>query len=182
MKMDSAKLGGRHRRTVGKLLLVAAGMFAFGFALVPIYRVICEVTGLNGYVSNRVASADAPTPEVDRDRLVTVEFVATVNGNAPWVFRPAVHRMQVHPGEIYTTTYYAENLTAAPLAGQASYSVAPGRAARWFGKPDCFCFTRQEFEAEEGRDMPVTFFVSPSLPADVDRVTLSYTFFALPDA
>jgi len=166
----------RHHWTVGKLVVVAVAMFGFGFALVPLYRVICEVTGLNGYISNRVVHGTVDL-EPDRDRLVTVEFVATVNGNAPWEFRPAVNTMRVHPGEIYTTTYDAKILTDAPAVGQASYSVAPGRAARWFGKPDCFCFTRQAFEPNEGRDMPVTFFVSPDLPGNVDRVTLSYTFF-----
>ena len=166
-----------HGSTVSKLVLLAVAMFAFGFALVPLYRVICEVTGLNGYVSNRAAEQGAPA--IDSDRLVTVEFVATVNGRAPWEFRPEVTRMQVHPGEIYTTSYYAENLAGVAAAGQASYSVAPGRAARHFAKPDCFCFTRQAFAAEEGRDLPVTFFVSPDLPADVERLTLSYTLFAV---
>lgn len=170
-----------HRATVGKLLVVVAGMFAFGFALVPLYRVICEVTGLNGFVSNRVAH-EAGASEIDTDRLVTVEFVASVNGGAGWEFRPEVRRMEVHPGEIYTTSYFAANPSAsANAAMQASYSVAPGASARYFGKPDCFCFTRQEFAPGEGRDMPVTFFVSPNLPPEVQRVTLSYTLFELPD-
>lgn len=171
----------RQRRsswTVGKLVGVAALMFGFGFALVPLYQVICEITGMNGFVSNRVAE-NADVVEVDRSREITVEFVATVNNQGPWEFRPVTSSMKVHPGEIYTTAYYAENLTAEPLVGQASYSVAPGRAARWFGKPDCFCFTQQKFAANEGRDMPVTFFVSPNLPEDVKRVTLAYTFFEL---
>ncbi|RFA31184.1 cytochrome c oxidase assembly protein [Alkalilimnicola ehrlichii] len=167
----------RHGRTVGKLLAVAFGMFAFGFALVPLYQVICEVTGLNGFVSNRIVNE--PMPEVDKSRTVTVEFLANVGGGANWEFRPTVRTMEVHPGEIYTTSYYARNPAGDAAAAQASYSVAPGNAARYFGKPDCFCFTRQEFDAGEGRDMPVTFFVSPNLPANVNRVTLAYTFHEL---
>ncbi|WP_258867937.1 cytochrome c oxidase assembly protein [Alkalilimnicola ehrlichii] len=97
----------RHGRTVGKLLAVAFGMFAFGFALVPLYQVICEVTGLNGFVSNRIVNE--PMPEVDKSRTVTVEFLANVGGGANWEFRPTVRTMEVHPGEIYTTSYYARN-------------------------------------------------------------------------
>jgi cytochrome c oxidase assembly protein subunit 11 len=167
----------KHSRLVAKLTVVVLAMFGFGFALVPIYRVICDITGFGGKLSDQPAAVAAGDAEVDRDRLVTVEFVAVVNGNAGWKFRPAVAKMQVHPGELYTTSYRAENVLDRQLVGQASYNVAPGKAARHFAKPDCFCYTRQVFEAGERRDMNVTFFIDPKLPKDVQTVTLSYTFF-----
>jgi cytochrome c oxidase assembly protein subunit 11 len=161
---------------VKRLLLTVAGMFAFGFALVPLYQTFCDITGLGGRSVNTGALASV---EVDRERLVTVELVATVNGGAAWEFRPQVSKMKVHPGELYTTQFYAENLVDKPQVGQASYNVAPSSAGRYFAKPDCFCFTKQQFEAREGRDMPVTFFIDPQLPASVETVTLSYTFYAI---
>lgn len=166
-----------HGRLVAKLAIVVLAMFGFGFALVPIYRVVCDITGFGGKLSEQPASIAAGASEVDRDRLVTVEFVATVNSNAGWVFRPAVAKMRVHPGELYNTTYYAENLLDQQLIGQASYNVAPGKAARYFAKPDCFCYTQQLFEPREQRDLNVTFFIDPALPKEIEAVTLSYTFF-----
>lgn len=165
----------RNAITVGKLALVTVAMFGFGFALVPLYRVICDITGFGGKLEEGPSARRVEA--VDRNRLVTVEFVATVNSNAGWEFRPVQAKMQVHPGELYTTTYFAENLTDRQVVGQASYNLAPGRAARYFAKPDCFCFTNQPFAPRERRELPVTFFVDPSLPEDVGTVTLSYTFF-----
>ena len=166
-----------NRTLVLKLGLVAVAMFGFGFALVPLYRVLCDITGLGGRLSQQSATVVAADYEVDASRLVTVEFLATVNNNAGWVFRPTTAKMQVHPGELYTTTYYAENLLDRRLVGQASYNVAPSRAARHFAQPDCFCYSQQVFEPREGRDMNVTFFISPTLPKDVEVVTLSYTLY-----
>lgn len=166
-----------HKRLLAKLVMVSVAMFGFGFALVPAYRVLCDITGFGGRLSDKPAAVAASESEADTERLVTVEFVATVNSNAGWVFRPTVAKMQVHPGELYTTSYYAENLLDRQLLGQASYNVAPVRAARFFAKPDCFCYSQQEFAPHERRNMNVTFFIDPALPKAIETVTLSYTFF-----
>ncbi len=117
------------------------------------------------------------TDQADTERLVTVEFVASVNENLPWEFHPEVAKMQVHPGQAYTTRFYAKNRTHAAMVGHAVPSVAPGVAARHFQKTECFCFTEQRFEGGEGRWMPVRFVVDPALPDKYEVVTLSYTFF-----
>jgi cytochrome c oxidase assembly protein subunit 11 len=162
-------------RAVRKLLLVTVGMFGFAFLMWPLYTVFCEITGLQGKTSNERASVEGI--QVDESRLVTVEFVASLNAGMPWNFRPAVTSMQVHPGKTYKTSYYAENQSPRTMVGQAVPSVAPGTAARHFKKTECFCFTEQKFEPGEGRDMPLLFMIDPDLPEDVVRVTLSYTFF-----
>ncbi len=162
-------------RMVRRLLLVVAGMFGFGFAMVPLYNVFCDITGLNGKVSGRAAAVAAVEP--DLDRTVMVEFVANLNQTMPWDFRPEVARMEVHPGKMYRTSYYARNRTGRVMVGQAIPSVSPGVAAQHFKKTECFCFTEQQFAAGEGRDMPVLFMVDRELPDDVEVVTLSYTFF-----
>ncbi len=160
----------------GKLVLMAVAMFGFGFLLVPLYDVFCEITGLNGKTAN---SAQAVSESPDLDRLVTVEFTGSVNQDGPWEFRPETVRMQVHPGKLYATTFYARNLSDQPVAGQAVPSVTPGQAAAYFQKTECFCFNRQDFLAGEDKDMPLRFVVDPDLPAHVDTVTLSYTMFAI---
>ncbi|MBT8062718.1 MAG: cytochrome c oxidase assembly protein [Gammaproteobacteria bacterium] len=158
----------------GKLLVMAAAMFGFGFLLVPIYDVFCEITGLNGKTAN-TAQAVSETP--DLDRLVTVEFTGTVNQGGPWEFRPAQVRMSVHPGKLYETSFFARNLADQGVSGQAVPSVTPGQAAGFFRKTECFCFTRQDFAAGESKDMPLRFVVDPDLPGHVNTVTLSYTMF-----
>lgn len=172
-------LAAANRRVVRRLLLAVTAMFAFGFAMVPLYDVLCRITGLNGKTSGRVAVARPVA--VDETRLVTVEFVASLNAGAPWEFAPKVTRMAVHPGQYYQTQYLARNLTGQTLVGQAIPSVAPGPAARHFQKVECFCFNRQKFEPGEERAMPVTFIIDPDLPPEVRTVTLSYTFFKLDD-
>ena len=163
-------------KSSGRLWLVALGMFGFGFAMVPFYDVFCEWTGLNG------RTASGPVGEsveyaVDAERLVTVEFIANINQNLPWEFRPEIARMQVHPGQAYTTRFYARNRKADAMIGHAVPSVTPGSAARHFQKTECFCFTEQRFEGGEGRWMPVRFIIDPELPGKFEVVTLSYTFF-----
>lgn len=170
-----------NRRLVGRLLLVTVAMFGFGFALVPLYEALCEITGLNGKTSSQAAVME-PDLVVDESRTVTVEFVASLNAGAPWEFAPQVTRMTVHPGQFYQTQFHAQNLTGQMLVGQAIPSVTPGLAARHFQKIECFCFTRQTFQPGEGRDMPVIFRLDPNLAPDVRTVTLSYTFFKLEDA
>ncbi len=166
----------KHRDLIVKLTLMAGGMFGFGFALIPLYYVFCDLTGLGG----RTAGAAQQVEEaVDESRSVRVEFVATLGQAAPWEFEPGESSMDVHPGKLYTTEYYARNLTKRRLTGQAVPSVAPGQAARHFNKIECFCFSNQVFMPSEGRDMDVVFMVSPDLPEHIDTLTLSYTFFAI---
>lgn len=184
MMVESTKstptLAVANRRLVRRLLLLTAAMFAFGFAMVPLYDVLCEITGLNGKTSGRAVAANPM--KVDESRTVTVEFVANLNVGAPWEFAPQVTRMQVHPGQFYQTHFWARNVADQPMTGQAIPSVSPGLAASHFQKIECFCFNRQLFQAGEGKEMPVTFRIDPELPADVRTVTLSYTFFRIDNA
>ncbi|MGD2056756.1 MAG: cytochrome c oxidase assembly protein [Gammaproteobacteria bacterium] len=174
--MDSTELSAANRRIVRRLAVVVLGMFGFGFALVPLYDVFCDVTGLNGK-TGRIAAEEALTRRVDEQRLVTVEFLATVNSDLPWEFRPLAHRIQVHPGEIREVHYFARNRAEHMIVGQAVPSLAPGLAAKYFNKTECFCFTQQTLGPGEGREMPLRFVVDPDLPADVRTVSLSYTFY-----
>ena len=166
-----------NKKVARKLLLLTACMFGFGFAMVPIYDVFCDITGLNGK-TGRVSEAESQRMGVDENRLITVEFVSTINGAAgPWEFTPKRARMQVNPGELYTTHYVARNLSDGTRVGRAVPSVAPAVASRFFQKTECFCFQRQDFAAREAREMPLTFVIDPRIPPGVDTVTLSYTFF-----
>ena len=164
-----------NRSLVRKLLGLALGMFAFGFLLVPLYDVFCDITGIGGKFDLEAAVVDVQTP-VD-NRTITVEFSASLNEYAPWEFHPEISSMEVRPGEMYDTTFFARNLTDREITGQAVPSIAPGQAVRYFQKTECFCFTSQHFEAKEARDMPLQFVVDPDLPEYIDRLTLSYTFF-----
>lgn len=168
-----------HRPLLWRLGIMTTGAFAFGFALIPLYRVICEVTGYGD--QKGLAERDAQVIEKpDPNRLVTVEFISNLPTYGNWQFRPQVHEMKVHPGKLYSTTFFAQNLLARPITAQAVPSIAPGTAAAYFRKTECFCFTPQHFAVGEGRDMPVRFVVDPALPRDVDRVTLAYTLYDLP--
>jgi len=169
-------MGRAHALVTGKLLALALAMFGFGYLMVPLYDIICEVTGLNGK-TGRVSVAEAATAVVE-DRDITVEFVAIVNAGGAWEFRPTQATMTVQPGRLYDTTFYARNLTPYAVVGQSSPSVSPFVAAKYFDKTECFCFTRQEFAGNEGREMPLVFIIDPDLPPNVDRITLSYTIFS----
>lgn len=162
------------RSLVFSLSAIVAGMFGFGYLLVPLYEVFCEVTGLNGK-TNAEAAVVAEAP--DLTRLITVEFTGTLNQGAPWDFEPMQAKMQVHPGKAYVTNYYARNRVDRTAVGHAVPSVAPGQAAKYFLKTECFCFEEQLFGPGEEKEMPVRFVIDPDLPAHVDTVTLSYTFF-----
>ncbi len=159
-----------------KLGLVVAGMFGFGYAMVPIYNVLCDITGLNGKNSD-LATQTVKSYEVDESRTVKVEFLANLNQGLDWEFRPETYSMQVHPGKLYTTHYMAVNKTSGNMVGQAIPSIAPAEAASHFHKTECFCFSNQIFSAGESKEMPVVFVVDPGLPDRVDTVSLSYTFF-----
>jgi cytochrome c oxidase assembly protein subunit 11 len=160
---------------VAKLALTVVGMFGFGFALVPLYDVFCEWTGLNGKTGGRVEYS--AVQEINKERLVTVQFTASNNGGMSWKFEPMVHQVQVHPGELTEIKYYARNPGTTRMVGQAVPSVSPMRAADYLRKTECFCFTQQVLEAGEAIEMPVFFYVDPALPADVSKLTLSYTLF-----
>ena len=164
------------RRHSWRLLLVVVAMFGFGFALGPLYNALCRVTGINGKLSGEVADA-AAIQAVDESRLVTVQFVTTVNGGKPWEFRAEQAEVRVHPGQVTTVQFWMRNTEDRDIVAQAVPNVAPWDAAKHMHKTECFCFNNQPFKAGEGKDMPVRFVLDPALPADVDTVTLSYTFF-----
>lgn len=167
------------RRLALQLGAVAVAMFGFGYLLVPMYTLFCEIAGIKGPGQAGAAEAAAESYAPDLSRTVTVEFIAHQPGEpaSGWEFRPAVTRMQVHPGELAGTTFFARNGSAVARTAQAVPSVAPLIATTHFRKTECFCFTEQRFAAGEGRDMPVRFVVDPALPREVEVVTLSYTFY-----
>ncbi|MCE7903384.1 MAG: cytochrome c oxidase assembly protein [Gammaproteobacteria bacterium PRO9] len=163
------------KRLALRLAVLAVAMFGFGFLLVPLYTVMCKVVGIGGKPNTVPATVTDARP--DLSRLVTVEFVTVLNEQAPWEFRPNVASMKVHPGELYDTTFFARNLTDGVLVATAVPSIAPGQAAQHFIKTQCFCFTEQDFTPHQGRDMGVQFMVDRNLPAYIDHITLSYTFY-----
>ncbi|MEO7773757.1 MAG: cytochrome c oxidase assembly protein [Steroidobacteraceae bacterium] len=166
-----------------RLTLMSLGAFAFGFALVPLYDVMCTLTGYgNSKTLARAATLaqQGAATQADVTRLVTVEFLAQLPSVGSWEFRPQVRSMQVHPGKLYQTNFVAHNLTGRDTVAQAVPSVAPSQATTFFHKTECFCFTPQSFAIGEQRDMPVRFIVDPALPAYVDRITLAYTFYDSP--
>ena len=149
-------------------------MFGFGFALVPLYDVFCAITGFGGKTASAaVAVVEAPDPS----RTVRVEFLASVARGTPFELAPEVSHMDVHPGQLYETHFRARNLTGSPLMAQAVPSVAPGPAARYFNKAECFCFTSQQFEPHEELALKLVFMVATELPQHVDTLSLSYTYF-----
>lgn len=164
-------------RTSIKLAGIVIAMFGFGNAMVPIYDVFCDLTGLNGNNKNTNVAAEDINFEVDENRTVKVQFMSSLNSGTRMDFSPEVFEMEVHPGKLYTTRFIARNPLKHPMIGQAVPSIMPSKASLNFHKTECFCFTQQNFMAGEEREMPVTFVVSPKLPEDVETVTLSYTFF-----
>ena len=169
-----------NRRMVGKLVVVTAAMFGFGYALVPVYRSICEALGVNVLsLAERTrpgaAAAPAAGTQVDRSRKVTVEFDANARG--VWDFKPEHRSVEVHPGEMTTVMYEFRNLQPRAMAAQAIPSYAPKQASPYFDKLECFCFNEYTLQPGEVRRWPVVFVIDPRLPKDVSTITLSYTFF-----
>ncbi len=171
-------------RMVGKLAVITVGMFAFGYALIPIYKHICEMTGINilslsekqvpgGGTAGR--NVDVSNTQVDKTRTITVEFDANVRG--PWEFKPASRSVQVHPGELTTVMYEFRNIQDRRMSAQAIPSYAPAQAAAHFNKVQCFCFQQYTLEPGERKEWPVAFVIDPKLSKDVTTITLSYTFF-----
>jgi len=158
-----------------KLLAIAAGSFAFGFALVPLYNVLCSVTGYGDQskLRERVTAIEHPQP----GRTVTVEFLADVASAGTFEFRPVVRTVEVHPGQLFTAEFYAHNLSGRATTAQAVPNIAPSEVAAYFHKTECFCFSPQHFALNEGRNMPVRFIIDPALPQHIDLITLAYTFY-----
>ena len=168
-------------KMVGKLTVVAAGMFAFGYSLIPLYKTICEVTGINILarteqdVPGNAARGAGKNTQVDTSRTITVEFDANAHG--PWKFKPAQRSIQVHPGEMATVMYEFQNVQDRRMSAQAIPSYAPRQAAPHFNKLECFCFNQYTLDPGEKKEWPVVFVIDTRLPKDVTTITLSYTFF-----
>ena len=173
----------RLRKHTALLAVVAVGMFGFAFALVPLYNIFCEITGLNGKTSGQaatsvpVAATASQSASESIEREVTVQFISHVSRGMPWEFRPTESRLRVRLGEVTETMYYARNFANRIATGQAVPSVTPGYAARYLHKVECFCFTQQHLEPGEELDMPVYFYVGEDLPSDIGTLTLSYTMY-----
>jgi cytochrome c oxidase assembly protein subunit 11 len=164
-----------NRSLIVGLLVMTAGSFAFGWALVPLYDVFCRVAGVGN--AEAKSGPSSAREAIDPNREITVEFVADPASVGSFEFRPTVASMRVHPGKLYDTQFYAKNLTQAASVAQAVPSISPSVAGRYFHKTECFCFSPQRFAVGEGRDMPLRFIVDPALPGNVDKLTLAYTFY-----
>lgn len=160
---------------LGKLVVVAFLMFGFGYALIPVYKKICEITGINTLTPMNATAEDVANTQVDKSRKITIEFDGNAQG--PWRFRPTVASMEVHPGELVQVVYEVVNTQSRAIDAQAIPSYAPQQAAAHFKKMECFCFKQQTMGPNEAKQMPVVFFIDPALPKDVKTITLSYTFF-----
>jgi cytochrome c oxidase assembly protein subunit 11 len=166
-----------NRSMLVKLVVVAGLMFGFGFALVPMYRAICSITGINNLVQRDATAREAKNTQVDASRTISIEFDANARG--PLQFKPEQSSLDVHPGEVMTVMYQVTNEQGRTVQAQAIPSYAPKEATEYFKKIECFCFTQQTLAANETKRMPVVFVVDPKLPKDVKTITLSYTFFEL---
>jgi cytochrome c oxidase assembly protein subunit 11 len=166
-----------NRSMLIKLVVVAFLMFGFGFALVPMYRAICQISGINNLVQRDVSAREAKNTQVDMSRTISIEFDANARGLLG--FKPEQRSLDVHPGEVTTVMYTVSNGQARTIRAQAIPSYAPREATEYFKKIQCFCFTQQTLAANEIKRLPVVFVVDPKLPKDVKTITLSYTFFEL---
>jgi cytochrome c oxidase assembly protein subunit 11 len=171
--MDAA-LAARNRQMMTKLLVISVAMLGFGFAMVPMYRKICEATGIT---QGRVVGA--ANTQVDTSRSVTVELLASSAG-LPWKFEALERQVTLHPGELVTVNYRVVNTLGRPVTAHAAMNAAPSNAGLYIEKQACFCFSNQTFAAGEEKVMPVVFLVSPKAPRDMTTISLSYTFFELP--
>lgn len=173
--MADAPLQKANRSLTRQLWIFAAGSFAFGFALVPLYDVLCDVTGYGD--RSRLVEASTVTEAPVANRLVTVEFISDSQAFGAWEFRPAAGSLEVQPGRLYEAKFYARNLRSQPVVAQAIPSIAPLQATRYFHKTECFCFTPQPFDALQARELAVRFIVDPKLPLNIDRLTLAYVMY-----
>jgi cytochrome c oxidase assembly protein subunit 11 len=164
-----------NRKLLLKLLAFSLGAFGFGFALVPLYNVMCDITGYGN--TRRLAERSEINAQPDRNRTVTVEFLTQLPTVGNWEFRALQPSMKVHPGQLYTANFVAKNLTGRDTVAQAVPTMAPTKVAPYFHKTECFCFVPQNFRQGEERALPLRFVVDPALPAGIDRITLAYTFY-----
>jgi len=162
-------------RTALKLVWLAVAMFGFGFALVPLYNVFCDITGLNGKTANEAAQQNKDG--IDRSREIRVQFVGRPAKSIPWQFRPEINEIVVHPGEVKLIKFYAENESARDMVAQAIPSISPGLAASHFKKIECFCFNQQPLKSKQNAWMPLRFYVDLDVPEEIHTLTLSYTLF-----
>jgi cytochrome c oxidase assembly protein subunit 11 len=179
---DGQQLRRDNRSLTVKLLLCVAGSALFGYALVPLYRVLCQVSGIGDQQTLRSAVQVRDLKRqggADSSRTITVEFMTSLPTVGNWEFQPAQASIQVHPGQLYEAKFVARNLTGHDTMAQAIPNIAPSQAAAWFHKTQCFCFSPQSFKKSEQRELPVRFFVDRDLPGNIDRLTLSYTFYDL---
>lgn len=167
----------KQTKIVGILLFIVIAMFAFGFALVPIYNSLCKTLGINGKPNAQPIAYTAKEGQPKNPRTITVDFVATYNSALPWVFYPKTKRLQVHPGEIAKLAFYAENQSDFRMTVQAIPSITPAIAAKYLKKTECFCFTQQTLNGHEAMDMPLLFHLDEELPESVKEITLSYTLY-----
>ncbi len=170
------ELKNSNRPLIAKLLIVTVLMFGFGFALVPLYDVMCKTLGINGKTSD-VAAVQPANLTVDESRTIRVQFMAHVTNGMPWTFEPKVTHMDVHPGQVIQTAFLANNLSNNDLVGQAVPSVSPGLGAAYFNKIECFCFNQQPLSANADAEMPLIFYIEPDIPASIHTLTLSYTLY-----
>lgn len=165
----------QNKQMVTKLLVIVLGMFGFGFALVPLYDVFCDITGINGKTENSAAAYESV--EIDQSRLITIEFITRTNTGMPWQFEARTKRIQVHPGELNQVEFYVRNPATRDIVGQAIPSVSPGPAAIYMNKTECFCFNHQPLAAGAEALMPMQFYVDPQLPKDIRFFTVQYTLY-----
>ena len=162
-------------QTLRTTLLVVVVMFGFGYALVPLYNLVCEKLGFNGQ-AEQISQTKADKFKIDKSRTITVVFDSTINSNLPWEFYSKTSKIDVHPGETKRVLFYAKNLAARDITGRATFRVTPPEAARFFKKTECFCFTQQKLKKGEAKDMPVLFSIDPRISRKVKIVYLSYIF------
>lgn len=179
-----------NRRLVRRLLLLVAASFVFAFAMVPLYNVLCEATGFNGKTGGQKPVRDgfgvgglkvegAPASSIDYTRKIRVEFTGTVMPGLSWDMRPLTFSLDVHPGDLQQVTYLVRNTSDHAITGQAVPSVTPGRAAQYFDKIECFCFSQQTLAPGEAQELPLAFIIKPDVDRDITHITLSYAFFGV---
>lgn len=169
-----------NRKLTLKLLMAVVAMFGFGFALVPLYDVMCDALGINGKTNTE--SALQPQGMVpDESRSIRVEFMAHRYHDMPWSFKPEQAFMDVHPGQVIQTAYLATNLSDKQIVGQAVPSVSPGLGATYFNKIECFCFNQQPLAGKANAEMPLIFYIEPDIPDSIHTLTLSYTLYDITD-
>ncbi|MET1256707.1 cytochrome c oxidase assembly protein [Aliikangiella maris] len=177
--MSEQKQTSKNKQLIVKLMAIVGGMFVFAFALVPLYDVFCDITGINGKTRGQ-ALYKATT--VNKERLVTVEFLTNINRGMPWEFKSTVGSIKVHPGELNEVLFYAKNKASKDIVGQSVPSISPGEASLYLNKTECFCFDQQLLKAGEEIKMPMKFYIDADIPEHITHLTLSYQLFNITDA